>query len=142
VSSSQESVIDSQVSSRGGLLSSSATRARRRTLPTNRRKDKRAPEADTYRASRPSWGASLMLLVIAFIVATISLAALEVWLFWKLGEKDDRRRGRERPNAQASKAPVTTRERPLVVHASSTPGSRSRRGRAPSTARPIERRTR
>jgi Flp pilus assembly protein TadB len=34
-----------------------------------------------------------MLLTIALILAaTIALAALELWLFWRLGERDDRRR--------------------------------------------------
>jgi hypothetical protein len=45
-----------------------------------------------------------MLLVIVFIVTMIVLAAFEGWLFWKVAEQDDRRRGRERSNSQASKA--------------------------------------
>ena len=103
VSSCQEPVIDSRVSSRGGPLSSSASCG----SPTNRpRIDGRmthARQADTYRASRESWGGALMLLVIALILATIALAALEVWVFWKLDDPDDLRRRRERQNAHASK---------------------------------------
>lgn len=50
-----------------------------------------------------------MLLVIALILATVALAALELWVFWKLGEQDDVRRRRERQTKHASNA---TRQHP------------------------------
>lgn len=46
-----------------------------------------------------------MLLIITLIgLAMIVLAAAEIWLFWSLGERDDRRRRREHPNAQGPNA--------------------------------------
>ena len=50
-----------------------------------------------------------MLLTIALILlATIAVAALEVTLFWQMGERDDRRRARERASAGGSQ-PVMRR---------------------------------
>lgn len=64
-----------------------------------------------------------MLLVIALILATVALAALDLWAFWKLGEQDDVRRRRGARNGHASNA---TRQHPCF---SGTPtaseGSRS-----------------
>ncbi|MGN6871651.1 MAG: hypothetical protein ACTHMY_24915 [Solirubrobacteraceae bacterium] len=34
----------------------------------------------------------MLITIAAIVVATIALSALEVWLFWRLGERDDRRR--------------------------------------------------
>lgn len=45
-----------------------------------------------------------MLLMIALtLTATIALAALEIWLFWRIGDRDARRRRRERQ--QTSRPP-------------------------------------
>ena len=57
-----------------------------------------------HRAGRERWGGALMFLVIALILATIALAALEVCVFWKLGEQDDRRQRRERRTRTPRKA--------------------------------------
>ncbi len=67
-----------------------------------------------------------MLLTIALVLAaTIALAALELWLFWRLGERDDRRRlGR----ADAEERPTATR---LPAGRRRTTGSSARlRGRS------------
>ncbi len=46
-----------------------------------------------------------MLLTIAVIlVAMLAVAALELWLFWRMGERDDRRRSRERLNIDTADA--------------------------------------
>jgi hypothetical protein len=50
--------------------------------------------------------ASLMLLTIGIIlVATIAVAALEVWLFWLAGERVDRRRGSRRDPTPTTNEP-------------------------------------
>lgn len=56
-----------------------------------------------------------MFVTIAIIlVATIALAAFEIWLFWRVGERDDRRRSRARRRATFS-ASGTRRGRARVA---------------------------
>lgn len=53
-----------------------------------------------------------MLLAIALIVlGVISVAALELWLFWQLGEREDRRPARRRPQAPTSQRVGSTAQR-------------------------------
>lgn len=68
-----------------------------------------------------------MLLTIALVlVAMIVLAAPELWLFWRLGERDERRRTRIRSEidaAAAEKRRTDTRSRAERHHTS--PGLRA-----------------
>lgn len=50
----------------------------------------------------------MLLTITLILLAAIALAALEIRLFWLLGERDDRRRARERSTEDASK-PSTRR---------------------------------
>ena len=43
----------------------------------------------------------MLLLRVLIVMAIIGLAALELWLFWQLGEREDRRRRRRRPHGSA-----------------------------------------
>lgn len=53
-----------------------------------------------------------MALTIALIVmATVMLAGLELWLFWRIGERDDRRRYRYASNNLWSEPPPRVRPR-------------------------------
>ncbi len=44
----------------------------------------------------------MLLTITLILLAAIALAALEIRLFWWLGERDDRRRARERSTEDAS----------------------------------------
>jgi hypothetical protein len=53
-----------------------------------------------------------MLLTIALILAAmVSLAALELWLFWRLGERDERRRTRIRAEQPMRRSAAWMRDR-------------------------------
>ena len=72
-----------------------------------------------------------MLVTIALIgLAMIALAALEIWLFWSVGDRDDRRRRRERPNAYAPTRRTSTRSAEIKLATSGR--STSMRGRSES----------
>ena len=38
----------------------------------------------------------MLLTIVVILLAMLAVAALELWLFWRVGERDDRRRIRER----------------------------------------------
>jgi hypothetical protein len=44
----------------------------------------------------------MLLTIVIILVATIALAALEVWLFWLAGKRVDRRREYRRDDAQST----------------------------------------
>jgi hypothetical protein len=44
----------------------------------------------------------MLLTITLILVAMVLLAALEIWLFWQLGERDDRRRIRKRREPRSS----------------------------------------
>src|SRR5436305_2518597 len=50
------------------------------------------------RKCTPATGKELLMLITigVILVATIAVAALEIWLFWRLGEREDRRRSQGR----------------------------------------------
>jgi hypothetical protein len=58
---------------------------------------------DIQAAPQRRGGGSVMLLTITLILAAmIAVAALELWLFWRVGERDDRRRVRIRAEIDAA----------------------------------------
>jgi hypothetical protein len=77
-----------------------------------------------------------MLLTITLILAAmIAVAALELWLFWRLGERDDRRRVRTRAEIDAAGGGAP-RGYTIARERHQTAGAFARlRGRATSTTR-------
>ena len=81
-----------------------------------------------------------MLMTIAVIaVAMTAVAAIELWLFWRLGERDERRRSRRRAHREADHAEEHAqrhRRRTADMTRQGCPRGRAdHRGRAPSCAR-------
>ena len=62
----------------------------------------------------------ILLAITLILLATIALAVLEIRLFWRLGERDDRRWARERATEDASK-PSTRRPSNRVVRSRDWP---------------------
>ena len=62
----------------------------------------------------------MLLTITLILLAAIAIAALEIRLFWRLGERDDRRRAHERSTEDASK-PSTRRPSNRVVRSRDGP---------------------
>lgn len=79
-----------------------------------------------------------MLLTIAVIlVAMLAVAALEVWLFWRVGERDDRRRIGERLNIDTADAKARAADARSVEGRDHTTAALARlrgRSKAPTVA--------
>jgi hypothetical protein len=80
-----------------------------------------------------------MLVTIALILAAmIAVAALELWLFWRLGERDDRRRIRIRAEIDAADAKerrMDARSREERHHTTAAPARLRGRSTSPAVAR-------
>jgi hypothetical protein len=80
----------------------------------------------------------MLLTTIFILVVTIALAALEIWLFWQSGERDDRRRIRERHGVDSSIARTGLKDS-CPTHPSSPP---VKRPMSPQRRIPVETRQR
>jgi len=79
-----------------------------------------------YAALQRREGESVMLTIALIVAAMIAVAGLELWLFWRVGERDQRRRVRTREDVDAADA----EPRPAGVQP-----TESRPWRYPSSAR-------
>lgn len=100
-------------------LSACDHRRRRRVFPASRLQRARGNRdcAERPRNAQPACSMTIALVV----VVTVALAALELWAFWALGERDDRRRQPPRPAPEARphrrsdpRTRMTTRTEPAV----------------------------
>jgi hypothetical protein len=70
--------------------------------------------------------------MVVIFMAMIAMAAAELWLFWQLGERDERRRTRMRvaePHQDGSRRAIArVMATPTAINASSRYSTRPRRG--------------